>query len=403
MNGTEAYRQVVNGTSSDYAIDVQVSPGDFIDFLIGTGAADDETGDQAIFTAVIRGVPLKVVPTVTLADAAADWSRTGEQGKNGWFYGYYSRLEDADRTYQARDFVAFDSSFWVTSRWDWPGNTYETQIQSSSMIPHGDATTIHWVMRRWQSTFGGDVTLQWDLAKSQAGGDGVTGHVFHNGVEVDTAQVAGDDRTGFSRTVVIPNVKEGDFIDFALDPTGIGGNPLQPDDTSDRSPVKLVFTRQADLAGSITTDIRTAMQGVSSSAYLRIPFRVEDTTALDSLTLKMRYDDGFVAYVNGQRVAAANAPETARFDSVATLPRPVEAATMYESFDLSSRRDLFLQGDNVLQIHALNTAAGDDDLLILPELVVGTRSRPAGPVALLSDADAGRSQRIWEQIAWGRW
>ncbi len=210
------------------------------------------------------------------------------------------------------------------------------------------------------------------MSKSSTSGDGVTGHVFHNGVEVDVAQIAGNDRTGVTRTVVITGVEVGDTIDFALDPTGLGGDPLQPDGDGDRTSVDLVYTRQAELESSITTDIRTAMHGVSSSAYVRVPFFVNDLSALDELTLKMRYDDGFVAYINGVPVAAANAPDVVGFDSVSLAERSVEDASAYESFDLTAHRDLFWIGENVLAIHALNASAGDDDLLVLPELIVGT-------------------------------
>jgi hypothetical protein len=51
--------------------------------------------------------------------------------------------------------------------------------------------------------------------------------------------------------------------------------------------------------GLIDTDISPSMLGVRSSAYLRIPFTVNDINALESLSLSMRYNDGFVAYLNG--------------------------------------------------------------------------------------------------------
>ena len=49
------------------------------------------------------------------------------------------------------------------------------------------------------------------------------------------------------------------------------------------------------------------VQNVNQSVYVRIPFQV-DSPESDTLTLKMKYDDGFVAYLNGVEVAHANAP-----------------------------------------------------------------------------------------------
>ena len=53
---------------------------------------------------MIRGFPLQTVPTIALADSVDDWSRDVLQGNNGWYFGYYSLLDDSDRTYQATTF-----------------------------------------------------------------------------------------------------------------------------------------------------------------------------------------------------------------------------------------------------------------------------------------------------------
>ena len=115
----------------------------------------------------------------------------------------------------------------------------------------------------------------------------------------------------------------------------------------------------ADISENIGTDIRDQIIGVGTSAYMRIPFTVTDVSALDQLTLKMKYDDGFVAYINGQRVASGNAPDDANFASVAVEARPAEDATLFETFDISDRRGLFVAGTNVLQIHVLNASANE--------------------------------------------
>jgi hypothetical protein len=42
----------------------------------------------------------------------------------------------------------------------------------------------------------------------------------------------------------------------------------------------------------IATDVQAQMMGVNSSAYLRVPFNVSNPATLESLTLRMKYDDG---------------------------------------------------------------------------------------------------------------
>src|SRR5439155_20933259 len=58
----------------------------------------------------------------------------------------------------------------------------------------------------------------------------------------------------------------------------------------------------------IKTDVQSQMSGVNPTVYLRVPFTVSNPASLQSLTLRMRYDDGFAAYLNGQEVARRNAP-----------------------------------------------------------------------------------------------
>ena len=55
------------------------------------------------------------------------------------------------------------------------------------------------------------------------------------------------------------------------------------------------------------------------------------------LTLRMRYDDGFVAYINGEYIAEANAPETLQWNSVAAGLARRRAGRAVLDFDASAR------------------------------------------------------------------
>ena len=120
----------------------------------------------------------------------------------------------------------------------------------------------------------------------------------------------------------------------------------------------------------IRTDLQAAMLGVNASALLRVPFLVvlDDLPALDLLTLRMKYDDGFVAYLNGVKVAEANVPGALSWNSTASAEHADAAALQFESFDLTAHADLLQDGINMLAIQGLNRASADDDFLLLPEL-----------------------------------
>jgi len=68
------------------------------------------------------------------------------------------------------------------------------------------------------------------------------------------------------------------------------------------------FDTAGDYTPLIGTNLEAAMRNANASVYLRLPFSLTDPEALQTLTLRMRYDDGFIAYLNGTEVAARNRP-----------------------------------------------------------------------------------------------
>src|SRR5580765_4872112 len=119
----------------------------------------------------------------------------------------------------------------------------------------------------------------------------------------------------------------------------------------------------------IKTAVQSQMSGVNPTAYVRVPFTVSNPAFLQSLTLRMMYDDGFVAYVNGQEVARRNAPAAPQWNSAATAPHPNVQALVFEDINISDHLNALLTGGNVLAIQGLNQSAGDTDFLIVPGLV----------------------------------
>jgi hypothetical protein len=119
--------------------------------------------------------------------------------------------------------------------------------------------------------------------------------------------------------------------------------------------------------GLIQSDI-PQMRAVNSSAYIRLPFTVENPAAFSSLILRMKYEDGFVAYLNGKEVARRNAPATLAWNSRAGTRRAERDALVFDEFNVSSSIPLLQQGSNVLAIHGLNETKSGASFLILPEM-----------------------------------
>jgi hypothetical protein len=124
-------------------------------------------------------------------------------------------------------------------------------------------------------------------------------------------------------------------------------------------------------AGLIGTNV-PQMQNANASAYVRVPFAVNDPSSVSAMTLKMKYDDGYVAYLNGTEIARRNLTGSVgspvAHNASAASDRANNLALTFEDVDVSAFTHLLVSGSNVLSIQALNSSAGDPNLLAVPQL-----------------------------------
>jgi hypothetical protein len=122
----------------------------------------------------------------------------------------------------------------------------------------------------------------------------------------------------------------------------------------------------------VETDLEASMHEINSTVYVRMPFSAQEPQEYDLLALRVRYDDGFAAYLNGVEVARRNAPATMDYSSAATASRATQDAVSFETIDISGFISALHDGENVLAIQALNRHFADGDLLLAPELEATT-------------------------------
>lgn len=129
------------------------------------------------------------------------------------------------------------------------------------------------------------------------------------------------------------------------------------------------FDRGNDFDQHIGIDVEPGMYQVNSTIYVRFPFRLSDISSTYALVLRMKYDDGYVAYLNGVEIARRNAPDSITHDANATAVHRDDLAVQFEDVDISAHLGLVQEGENILAVQGLNRTARDADLLIAPELV----------------------------------
>ena len=322
-------------------------------------------------------------PTIeVVADSVADWSLTGAQGWKSWYYGYYDATADiAGPGYRSTDFTPFPrgagafsaNNFWNGAEWRWwNGRPPFDQIGQRLMNPNGAASGAeHWVIRRWLSQVEGAVLVEWTVAKPAGDGDGVVVQIFHQGELKASVALPTASESDIRRTNSLANVRIGDSIDIVVSPGGSG-------DEGDRCLVSATIRGNPSVAGAVTSSLQASMRGVNASAYLRLPFTVSDPAAVEFLTLRMKYDDGFIAYLNGQEISRAQAPGLVAWNSSATASRLDADAVGFAEFNVTAGRELLHTGTNLLAIHGLNAGVNDGDFLILPELIASRVTREAG-------------------------
>lgn len=129
------------------------------------------------------------------------------------------------------------------------------------------------------------------------------------------------------------------------------------------------YERATGYEALIGVNVNTQMQK-NNSVYIRIEFNVSDPAAFDLLELRMKFDDGFVAYLNGAVLTSQYSPASPVWNSAATASHEANAAA-FQIYDVTDKKANLRAGRNVLAIHGLNEGLSSSDMIIVPELYGG--------------------------------
>ena len=190
-----------------------------------------------------------------------------------------------------------------------------------------------------------------------------------NGGEIPAPQTGDDSPTQF-----VPLVEEGAEVSVLVPSNGVlgtswtGDPALEPFDTSrwSRGSTGIGYDAGTTYDSMIKLNIQNEMRN-NTSVYIRIPFEMESVSEVDQLELRMKYDDGFVAYLNGELLVSSNVEESITWNSASRLAHSAHPRR-FSVFDVSDKKSLLREGTNILAIHGMNEVLNDRDFLILPEL-----------------------------------
>ena len=127
------------------------------------------------------------------------------------------------------------------------------------------------------------------------------------------------------------------------------------------------YSSAASELASVST-LLSDMRGNYLSLYVRIPFDLapEEVEQIETLSLTMHYDDSYVIYLNGIRVAANGVNGTPpAFDQNANAGNDYPP----ETINLTAHKNLLSSGSNILAIQGHNIGINNSsDFVIGPEL-----------------------------------
>lgn len=120
-------------------------------------------------------------------------------------------------------------------------------------------------------------------------------------------------------------------------------------------------------------DDQTVLPDGTVTAYIRKSFTISDTSKIENIILDIDFDDGFVAYLNGQEIARSGLlGSPPNWDELSSD----HEATIYQGmsitrYEINPNNIILNQGENILAIEVHNTSNTSSDLSLIPFLSFG--------------------------------
>jgi hypothetical protein len=178
------------------------------------------------------------------------------------------------------------------------------------------------------------------------------------------------------KTILVPENTPKRVLVPSADIGNLWKGPQSFDDSAwdlcEGGPGGIGYERSSGYEQHISLDLEQQMYNRYTTCYIRIPFTyVESNDIFDFMTLKVKYDDGFIAYLNGTEVARRNFSGTPAWNSSASTTHSDSEAVEFESIDISAFLGNLRPGSNLLAIQGLNVSTTSSDLLFSVELIAG--------------------------------
>jgi hypothetical protein len=300
---------------------------------------------------------------------------------------YRTRIAEIDRA------IVGESARWGDTRLTTPGTRQDwTVIENgvlSQFIQPRSAYVLNWLKANGLYP-GVDAPVFYINGAYQFGGhtaanaslsmQATAGTIWYT-LDGSDPRVPGSEPTGTGLTLVAENAVKRVLVPTAAISDAWQGGAAFDDTAWTLGTGGVGYERSTGYESYFTIDVQAPMYNKNTSCYIRIPFAVAaaDVGQLPFLTLSIRYDDGFVAYINGTEVARKNCVGAPAWNSRASTSNSDTSAVDLEVFDISAYANKLVAGQNILAIQGLNESTTSSDFLISAELKATQSTGPGVP------------------------
>lgn len=100
------------------------------------------------------------------------------------------------------------------------------------------------------------------------------------------------------------------------------------------------------------------MQGSYTTIYLRNAFIASNINRLTKINLNANYDDGFIIWINGDKVLSVNAPDNPTYNSTAQVNHESGSSV---AFEIDSTLFTLIEGKNIIALQVFNVSLTSSD------------------------------------------
>jgi hypothetical protein len=345
--------------------------------------------EKVITTSLLANSAPQILVPLTASELPADWNQLSFVPDSAWTNGMVPPAVGFDTNQTGGIPANAAPSGTAAQSTGYNGDTYPARNATDNNFGNFTHTATTDSSAFWQVTLTNEMAI-YDVVLFNRGGGCCQWRLRDITIEIVTTNLSGSVTNWISPLLNPENVLNGPsslsnnlvaltggpvlgrtiIVHRKADPDNSGaGTGTSADDQNVLSLGEVIVNASlgSGLRPYFNTDIQQRMFNQNASAFVRLPFVSTDTP--DTLLLRARYDDGFVAYLNGTEVARRNAPASLAFDSAATDDRALTNATMQEVIDLSAAVPSLVSGTNVLAVQVLNFSASNGDVLFQPELI----------------------------------